>query len=259
VRRHAIPGRRPRFGECGFNIGHRHLTPVYPFLCIAISPAAAWLEERGARATAVLVLVGSCFVSFARATPGYLSYFNVAAGGPRGGAEHLVDSNVDWGQDLGRLKRWMDAHRVPEVDLAYFGTADPRAYGIGFRKVALFLDFYPDLPVVRPEAGRYLAVSVTMLAGVYLDAERAFAKEALRRGLVARSTVEDYATDAASRRAHGLPVAHLAAWLSDRGLVTADQRRSVEDVIPATWIARVRDTLSPIGFAGDSIAIYQLK
>lgn len=242
-----------------FNIGHRHVTPVYPFLCVAIAPAAGWLAERGARAVAVAVLTGSCFVSFALATPGYLSYFNVAAGGPRGGAKHLVDSNVDWGQDLPRLKHWMDAQGVAEVDLAYFGTADPRAYGIGFRKVALYMDFFPDLPVVRPQPGRFLAVSVTLLEGVYLDADRAFAAEIVRRGFVARSRVEEYLVESAARRARGLPLVHVADWMAARGSIDAAQRRAAEDVIPAAWLRDVRDTLTPVGWAGDSIAVYLVK
>ena len=200
-----------------FNLGHRHLTPVYPFLCVAIAPSAAWLSERGARAVAVAALVASCFVSFAMATPRYLSYFNVVAGGPRGGAKHLVDSNIDWGQDLIRLKRWMSTQGVDEVDLAYFGTADPRAYDIKFRKVSLLFDFYPELPAVRPESGRYLAVSVTLLAGVDPNADRLFAKELLRRGVVPRDQIGAYQSDSESRRARGLPLVRIADWMVDRG------------------------------------------
>lgn len=242
-----------------FNIGHRHLTPVYPFLCIGMAPAASWLEQRGARAIAVASLLGSCLVSFALAFPGYLSYFNVAAGGAQGGSRHLVDSNIDWGQDLGRLKRWMDAHGVGEVDLAYFGTADPRAHGIAFRKVALHFDFYADVPVVRPTPGRYLAVSVTLLAGLYMQGERDFAKEIVRRGFVPRSKVDDYLADSEARRRRGLPLVHVADWMAERRLISVDQRRVAEDAIPATWVARVKDTLTPVGWAGDSIAIYEVK
>jgi len=32
----------------------------------------------------------------------------------------------------------------------------------------------------------------------------------------------------------------------------------VEDGIPAIWLARVRDTLTPVGRAGDSILIYRV-
>jgi hypothetical protein len=241
-----------------FNIGHRHVTPVYPFLCVAIAPAAAWLEERGPRALLAIALAASCFVSFALATPRYLSYFNVLAGGPRGATKHLVDSNIDWGQDLGRLKRWMDSHGVPEVDLAYFGTADPRAYGIAFRKVALFIDFYPELDVVRPEPGHYLAASVTMLAGVYMRGDSAFASEILRRRFIARSDFETYRKEFDARRADGLPIVHVADWMTQRGLITPEQRRLVEEGLPATWLSHVKDTLTPVGWAGDSIAIYRI-
>ena len=241
-----------------FNIGHRHLTPVYPFLCIAIAPAAVWLEERGPRALAALALTLSCAVSFVLATPGYLSYFNVAAGGPRGGAQHLVDSNIDWGQDLGRLKRWMDVNGVAKIDLAYFGTADPRAYGIDFRKVTLFFDFYPDVPLVRPEPGHYLAASVTLLAGVYMRGDRDFAKELLDHGIATRGTIDDYAADSQSRRRLGLPLVHVADWMIERKLITETQRRAAEDRVPAAWLARVHDTLKPVGWAGDSIAIYRI-
>lgn len=241
-----------------FNIGHRHVASVYPFLCVAIAPAAAWLSERGARAVAVAVLVGSCFVSFALATPRYLSYFNVFAGGPRGGAQHLVDSNIDWGQDLIRLKSWMSARSIEEVDLAYFGTADPRAYDIKFRKVLLLFDFYPELPVVRPEAGHYLAASVTLLAGVDPNADRLFAKELLKRGVVPRDQIAAYQSDSELRRARGLPLVHIADWMVQRGLITADERRMADDVIPATWLRNARETLTPVGWAGDSIAIYRM-
>jgi hypothetical protein len=40
----------------------------------------------------------------------YLAYFNFIAGGPDEGYKHLVDSSLDWGQELGNLKRWLDDH-----------------------------------------------------------------------------------------------------------------------------------------------------
>lgn len=244
--------------ESRFNIGHRHVITLYPFLCVAMAPAASWLEERGARSVAAAALVASCFVSFALATPRYLSYFNLAAGGPRGASAHLVDSNLDWGQDLRRLKAWMDAHGVSEVDLAYFGTADPSAYGIKFRKVALFIDFYPSRPIVRPEPGRYLAASVTLLAGVYMDGDRAFANAVIERGFADQARLREFLIENSVRLRDGLSLVHLADWMIERGYITAEQRRVAEAGIPAAWLAQVRRTLTPVGWAGDSIAIYRL-
>jgi len=232
-----------------FNIGHRHLAPLYPLLCIAIAPLAAALAARGVRRTVAASLLASCAISFALASPGYLSYFNVLAGGRRGATHHLVDSNLDWGQDLARLRTWMERHGVSEVDLAYFGTADPAAYGMAFRKVALFFDFYPDRSPVRLESGRTVAVSATLLQGLYLDREREFAREAIRRGFTSRAPVEAFL-----RSRHG-PVAD---GMVAAGLVTADQRATIEADLVATWMDRLRTTLTPIGWAGDSIAIYRI-
>ena len=92
-----------------------------------------------------------------------------------------------------------------------------------------------------------------------MQGDRDFAREIVRRRFVARSKVDDYLADNESRRLRGLPLVHVADWMAERGLITADQRRIAEDAIPATWIARVKDTLTPIGWAGDSIAIYQVK
>jgi len=53
---------------------------------------------------------------------GQVAYFNELAGGPAGGFRYLADSNLDWGQALKPLKKWMDANGVQHINLAYFGT-----------------------------------------------------------------------------------------------------------------------------------------
>lgn len=241
----------------GFAIGHRHLTPIYPLLCIAIAPLGRPCYGRRARIVLGALAI-SCVVSFALATPGYLSYFNVLAGGPKHAADRFVDSNLDWGQDLVRLKLWMQAHGAREVDLAYFGTADPRAYGIEFEKVAMVMDFYPELPTTRPGDGRLLAVSQTLLRGVYLDRDRAFAREALRQGLATRAGVESLLKNRDEKRMRGEEVPPFGDAAVAAKLVTADQRATIEDALVPNWLDKVRTTLTPIGRAGDSILIYRV-
>lgn len=85
--------------------------------------------------------------------PYHLAYFNEAAGGPGAGIRHLADSNLDWGQDLVGLHRFMSERRITRMNLYYFGTADPDYYGI--QRAA------------SPEPG-YYAVSATHLMGIYL-------------------------------------------------------------------------------------------
>jgi hypothetical protein len=120
--------------------------PVYPLLFVGVSPwvvrgltrVLAGLRARRvsrvravvAGATAVGLLwyvVGTLWVG-----PRYLQYFNEAAGGADGGHEMLVDSNIDWGQDLIRLSEYMENESIDVVNLAYFGRVHPTVYGVRF-------------------------------------------------------------------------------------------------------------------------------
>lgn len=142
------------------NIGHRHILPIYPFLYVCAGALAA--KRKIAFAAAPLIVAGALVV-FAPWQPvvnQHLAYFNELAGGPLHGYELLTDSNVDWGQDLPRLSQWMHSHGVPHINLVYFGTADPRAYGIAYVNLGYFLE--PESRVIEPG---YLAISATALCG----------------------------------------------------------------------------------------------
>lgn len=70
-------------------------------------------------------------VSSLRTFPFYLPYANEAFGGPTKTHERLHDSNVDWGQDLGRLAdRLRDRYAGQRVWLVYKGSGVPSYYGI---------------------------------------------------------------------------------------------------------------------------------
>jgi 4-amino-4-deoxy-L-arabinose transferase-like glycosyltransferase len=150
------------------NIGHRHLLPTYPVLFIAAGVLGAGFHLRR---PLVAVFLGGLVLWHAveswRIRPHYLAYFNPLAGGPANGWRHLVDSSLDWGQDLPGLSRWLRENgRGEKSFLAYFGTGDPRYEGIR----ATLLPTLPEVGVVRPwhalHAGIY-AVSATMLQHVY--------------------------------------------------------------------------------------------
>jgi hypothetical protein len=168
-------------------IGVRYVLPAVPFLCAAagaglpalfalLAPGAPHPPPAGAAgqkapgrgvipgrhsrrraflAAAIVLLIGWQAASVLARHPYHLSWFNAIAGGPEGGWRWLVDSNVDWGQDLVGLRRWQEAAGNPPVNLYYFGTADPDYYGIR------------RLPYGQPRPG-WFAASATHLAGVYL-------------------------------------------------------------------------------------------
>ncbi|HEX8618538.1 MAG TPA: hypothetical protein VF911_13205, partial [Thermoanaerobaculia bacterium] len=101
---------------------------LYAAICIAL--ASVVTERR--RAVAVGVLVAWHCVSSLVAYPSYLSYFNETIGSHRNADRFLIDSNLDWGQDLRRLKLWCDANQVDFILLDYFGAGEP-AYEFGKR------------------------------------------------------------------------------------------------------------------------------
>jgi len=112
-----------------FNIGERHVLPLYPFALLLA--AAAWQRLEGVRAWRValaIVLVLNA-VDVLRYAPGYLSYMNIAVN-PRYSYRLLSDSNVDWGQGLIALRKYQDQHPDEAISLAYFGSVDPEVYGI---------------------------------------------------------------------------------------------------------------------------------
>jgi 4-amino-4-deoxy-L-arabinose transferase-like glycosyltransferase len=146
-----------------YNIGIRHLLPVYPFLALfgAALFARSWARRRESRrawaaapVVAWLLLPLLSAVELARIHPHELSYFNALAGGPSGGARILTDSNVDWGLDLIRLGKHLARSGVQpeELTVSYFG-GDNVSYRLGVP------DFSAQ-PVVR---GRLVAISVFML------------------------------------------------------------------------------------------------
>jgi cytochrome c-type biogenesis protein CcmH/NrfG len=153
----------------GINIGIRHLLPMYPFVVLlaAIAAERLWTSRSRLGAPALAAGLVLWLQSFATVYPNPLTYFNRAAGGPRGGLNYLADSNLDWGQHLPGLKTWMTTTGVEHINLAYFGQADPEHYGINST-------YLPSVPWTEnrvtgpPVLPGFVALSTTTLSGVYL-------------------------------------------------------------------------------------------
>ena len=149
------------------NIGYRHLLPLLPFAYIAISQVVNWKWPPLGRLVLQAMLVWLLWGTV-RLFPDYLAFFNALAGGAEGGYRYLVDSNLDWGQNLWQLRDWMDEQHVERVYYAHFSPARPQVYGIA-------VDYLPpdprsagvDFAPLNPPPGVY-AIGATVLQGVYL-------------------------------------------------------------------------------------------
>jgi len=159
-------------------IGIRYILPFYALIYIYSGRLFAYHEKMKIKSsfknTLILILcIWYAFVSF-KIHPDYLAYFNEIAGGPENGWKHLIDSNIDWGQDLKELKKYLQKERNPEIMLNYFGSIMPETYGIIYEP--FFYPIFLNLPEEHyhlnsefPEK-EYLVISVNYLQGlVYND------------------------------------------------------------------------------------------
>lgn len=155
------------------NLGQRYLLTLYPLLFLfTIDQIWRWFHFR----TWLLSAFGSVciclqIISITSVQPHYLSYFNDTIGGPAAGRFYLLDSNLDWGQDLPALKALLDELPLQERErclLYYFGTGSPQSYGISA------FDMRQKLPE-NVDEWNYLALSANYLQGLYTRARDPFA------------------------------------------------------------------------------------
>jgi tetratricopeptide (TPR) repeat protein len=116
------------------NIGIRHLLPMFALLAVGTASQLS-LQSRREQLCGWLC-TGWLLLATWRTHPYFIEYFNEVAGGPSNGYQWLIDSNLDWGQDVKRLKHFLDERAITNIDLAYFGPGGPiDYYGITSRRV----------------------------------------------------------------------------------------------------------------------------
>jgi hypothetical protein len=116
------------------NIGLRYVLPIAPYVFIATGKVVPWVEgvsglRRQLRRTFMLAWLALTVVATLSIHPHYLAYFNWASGGPERQPARLIDSNLDWGQDLVGLREWC-RQNIPgqPIGLAYFGQINPSIF-----------------------------------------------------------------------------------------------------------------------------------
>ena len=169
-----------------YNIGIRHMLPVYPLL-LSAAVLVLFRSLSARAATAILAVAASVqLVETLRVHPHELSFFNAAAGGPANGAAWLNDSNLDWGQDLERLARRLEARgEEGRATIAYFGGGDVPYYA---PKATVFV---PSKTPFNP--GLWAVSSFLMCCGpetmaFHGDPAAAFGFQQLRREISAHGT-----------------------------------------------------------------------
>ena len=144
----AIPAR--------FNLGDRHVLPMYPFAILFAAAVSEWAGRKRAVTTLVILLAALNAADALRYAPGYLSYFTPFVR-PAESFRLLTDSNLDWGQGLLALRDYQRNHPSERISLSYFGSVDPQLYGIKS-------NFFGG----QKQVSGTVIVSATNLSGQYL-------------------------------------------------------------------------------------------
>ncbi len=155
------------------DLGLRYVLPIYPFFLVAAGAIVPYFLKlpRGKILLGVFVLWSA--VAACRIYPHHLSYFNELAGGSANGYKSLVDSNLDWGQDLAGLKSFVKKYGIDRIRLSYYGMSDPAYYGINYQylpspKFQPWTQRHRNEENFKLEKGIY-AISATNVAGIFLD------------------------------------------------------------------------------------------
>ena len=128
------------------DMGIRHILSIFPFLAVLASRSINLVDFSAIKiiknnskklipALGFLILILWYLYSAVASYPNYLTYFNGAAGGPKNGYKILGDSNLDWGQDIFRIKKYLDENNIQDGYILYPWNGDQALeyYGINLK------------------------------------------------------------------------------------------------------------------------------
>ncbi len=163
------------------NIGIRHVLPTFPFLYMIVSHRLVqfiekhnqpnpttwwqWLQNLWnyhlrmlLKWSVVALLLMWLIIDTILISPHYIAYFNEIAGGPGNGYNIAADSNLDWGQDLKRLRDFVDSKGIQKISVDYFGGGNPQYY---------FGEKFEPWWSARGKAHGWFAISATFRQGAF--------------------------------------------------------------------------------------------
>jgi len=155
-------------------IGYRHLLPMFPMLYVLVAGCAAYVVSRKPKlAYGFAALLLWQVLTTLAARPGLVAYANEAWGGPSKTHLYLSDSNVDWGQQLNAVRRYLETHPSQPCFFAYFaqGPVDFRDYGINCHVLPSGSAFWTGLDTMRFGDDRNVSGTLLISDGVVAGAD----------------------------------------------------------------------------------------
>jgi len=152
------------------NIGFRHLMPAFPAMILLCALGFRALLRSGKWKAIPFLLAAWCASEALLASPSQLAYFSPLYGGSGQAWRHLVDSSLDWGQDLRNLrgeleKAGVDCDGGENVYIAYFGSVPASDCGVKASFISVPMSSQFNKGIYELSGGVY-CVSATVLQGV---------------------------------------------------------------------------------------------
>jgi hypothetical protein len=147
------------------SVASRYAIPLLVLLAtvVAAGIGVLWTTAsrpiRGGLAAALLVHVASALSFY----PNFLAYVNEAGPDSNEAYKLFTSGNVDLGQGLLELKRWMREHDQEYVYLAYHGVGDPAGYGIRYVPLRSWFPLADDAWPAPDSIPKYAAISTHWL------------------------------------------------------------------------------------------------
>ncbi|MFC1625339.1 ArnT family glycosyltransferase [Patescibacteria group bacterium] len=198
------------------NIGVRHVLPTFPFIYLLVSrQTIRWIKDYSVdtprtifeniknlyhqyikpakRGLFIFILLLWIFLSSIINFPHYVSYYNELAGRTPNGYKIATDSNYDWGQDLKRLKSWVNEYNqncqrssklvgscshlsqnkpIEKIAIDYFGGGNPQYY-FGDK----FVPWWSSKGSPADQGIEWMAVSLTFLQGAHAKPAKNFTQK----------------------------------------------------------------------------------
>lgn len=151
------------------NIGIRHLLPTVPFVIMFIAKNLYRYLGKVAILSWQTIWIAILLIWYILGViwyyPQYIAYFNFFV--PRDARyKYLVDSSLDWGQDLNRLQEFVDENNIDNIKVDYFGGSVPKyfipqseewhsAYGPTTGWLAVSATYYQSSKLYGPKEGTW--------------------------------------------------------------------------------------------------------
>jgi len=92
-------------------------TPSFKLLLFKIVTSSDQLKKIGTKTAFIAIILIWYLIETIVIAPHFIAYFNEFVGGAKNGYKYAVDSNLDWGQDLKRLAKFVEENHIEKLKL----------------------------------------------------------------------------------------------------------------------------------------------